>query len=114
MHELSIASYLLDAVEEQATTTGATRVLAINLVVGERSGIVDDSLGFCLQMLSPGMLSEGARLNIRRTPMRFHCYECHADYAPGEADFDCPACGTVGQVVDDGSGLLIESIEVET
>jgi hydrogenase nickel incorporation protein HypA/HybF len=114
MHELSIASYLLDAVEAQGRANGATRVVAINLVVGDRSGIVDDSLDFCLKMLAPGMLAEGARLKIRRTPMRFHCASCHAEYAPGEATFDCPACGVVGQVVDDGSGLLIESIEVET
>jgi hydrogenase nickel incorporation protein HypA/HybF len=114
MHELSIATYLLDAVVEQAQQVGASRVLAINLVVGERAGVVDDSLQFSFDLLAPSTLAEGARINTRRTPMRFHCAGCERDYSPANRDFRCPDCGTFGQLADDGSALVIESIEVET
>ena len=114
MHELSIMSYMLEVVEEQAREVGASKVLAINLVMGERSSVIDDSLLFYFDMLTPGTVAEGARINIRRTSMRFHCNTCNDDYSPAGADFCCPHCGTVGQVTDDGSELLIESIEVET
>ncbi len=115
MHEFSIMTYLLDAVEEQAVQLGARRVLAINLLLGERSGI-DDSLLFYFDQLTPGTVAEGSQLNIRRTAMRFHCERCTSDYAPApkRADFACPECGTVGQLVDDASELLIESLEIET
>jgi hydrogenase nickel incorporation protein HypA/HybF len=114
MHEFSVMSYLLEAVQERAQELEARKVLAINLVVGDRAGIVDDSLGFYFDMLTPGTLVEGALLNVRRTPMRFHCSRCDDDYSPVGADFDCPTCRTVGRVTDDGSTLLIESIEIET
>ncbi len=106
-------TYLLDAVEREAQQLGAKRVRAINLAVGERAG-VDDSLLFYFDMLTPETVVEGATLNIRRTPMSFHCDNCGENYAPKGGDFDCPHCGTVGRLEDDGSQLLIESIEIET
>jgi hydrogenase nickel incorporation protein HypA/HybF len=114
MHELSIASYLLESVSDHARQIGARRVLAINLVLGERSGVVDESLCFSFDLLAAGTLAEGALLNARRTPMRFHCTPCAEDYPQTGDDFGCPRCGAVGQIVDDGSQLLIESIEIET
>jgi hydrogenase nickel incorporation protein HypA/HybF len=115
MHEFSIMSYLLEAVEAEARQIGARKVLTINLVVGERAGI-DDSLRFYFDALTPGTLAEGARLAIRRTAMRFFCKPCGGEYtpAPARGDFGCPDCGAVGELRDDASGLLIESMEVET
>lgn len=106
-------SYLLEAVEQEAGKLGAQRVTAINLAVGERAGI-DDSLLFYFDMLTPQTVAEGAQLNIRRTSMSFACEGCGDSYAPRGSDFACPRCGSVGQVVSDGSELLIESIEIET
>ena len=113
MHELSVMSYLLESVEEQAQLMGASKVVAINLVIGERAGILDDSMLFYFDMLTPGTLAVGAQLNVRRTEMRFHCAPCQRDYTRVGDDFRCPDCHTVGQVTDDGSELLIESIVVE-
>src|SRR5262245_29362097 len=113
MHEFGVMSYLLEAVQEQAQSAGASKVVAINLVIGERAGIVDDSLLFYFDMLTPGTLVEGARLNVRRTTLRFHCDSCQSDYSRIGDDFRCPHCQTYGQLVDDGGDLLIESIEIE-
>jgi hydrogenase nickel incorporation protein HypA/HybF len=114
MHELSIASYLLETVAEHAQRLGAARVLAINLVVGERAGVVEESLRFCFDMLASATAAAGAQINIRRTPLRFRCGPCDDDYTPTGGNFRCPHCGAVGQVADDGSALLIESFEIET
>jgi hydrogenase nickel incorporation protein HypA/HybF len=65
-------------------------------------------------MLTPDTLAEGARLNMRRTRMSFHCTQCGESYAPEYANFECPRCGTIGQLADDGTSLLLESIEIET
>jgi len=113
MHELSVMTYLLDTIEQQARIAGARRVLAINLVVGECTSFVDDSLLFYFDMLTPGRLSEGAQLKIRRTPMRFHCATCGSDYTPAGEHFRCPMCHTAGQLAG-GRELQIESMEIET
>ncbi len=114
MHELSIMAYLLEAVEEKAHEMGARRVQAINLVVGQATGAVNDSLQFYFDMLTPDTLSQGARLNIRRTYMTFHCEGCHEEYTPEVGGFECPRCGLVGQLANDASELQIESIEIES
>jgi len=113
MHELSIMTYLLEAVKDKAQQLQANRVLAINLRAGERAGIVADSMAFYFDMLTPGTVVEGAQLNIRYTPVRFQCRQCDDDYSPANGAFDCPVCGATGQIIDDGSQLLIESIEIE-
>ena len=112
MHEFSIVAHLLEAVEAQAHQLEASKVLAINLVVGDRSGIVDESVNFYFEMLATGTVAEGAALNIRRTPMRFSCEPCGAEYSPPPGDFHCPQCGQIGKNIDDASDLLIESIEI--
>jgi hydrogenase nickel incorporation protein HypA/HybF len=113
VHELPIVTALLEGVEARAQAAGAARVLAVNLVVGERAGIVDESLRFYFEMLTPGTLADGARLNVRRTRMRFACAACCRDYSPAPADFACPTCAAVGQLADDATDLAIESMEVE-
>jgi hydrogenase nickel incorporation protein HypA/HybF len=45
--------------------------------------------------------------------MRFTCSRCNNIYIPAGEDFLCPDCGAIGQLLDEGSELLIESIEVE-
>jgi hydrogenase nickel incorporation protein HypA/HybF len=106
-------AYLLESVEEQARQHGARKVVSIQLVMGERASVIDDSLLFYFDLLTPGTLAEGARLAIRRTLMQFSCASCDRAYHPSGADFGCPICGQVGQVTSDGSELIIESIEIE-
>lgn len=113
MHELSITTALLETVELEARRAGARRVVGISLVIGERTSVVDDSLRFCFDLLTPGTVAEGASVYIRRTQMRFAC-EADGLYARRGDDFRCPRCGVVGRLTGEGGELLVESIEVET
>lgn len=112
MHEFSVVTYLLDTVQEEARQHGARRVLGINLVVGERASIMDESLFFYFDMLTPGTLAEGAKLTARRVPSQFDCLECGRTYLAG-ADLCCPYCGGMGHISDKGSEFYIDSIEIE-
>ena len=113
MHEFGLMTYLLDGVEEKARELGASRILAVNLVIGDRASIVDDLLLYYFDELTPGTLAAGAQLNVRRVPMRFDCESCAGPYLPKGIDFRCPHCGALGRMTQDGSELLVESIEIE-
>ena len=113
MHEFGVMTYLLNTVEAKAQELQAARVLEINLVIGDRASIVDNSLSLYFEMLTPGTLVEGAVLNTRRVPSRFACATCGTHYEPVGADFRCPTCGGIGQLTDEGSEFFIESIVIE-
>ena len=113
VHELSIVTHLLEMVEGEAARVHARRVVDINLVIGERAHVVDDSLLFCFDLLAANTIAEGAQVHIRRTTMTFRCPR-DGDYVPAEDDFGCPTCQEVGKMADQASELLVESIEVET
>ena len=112
MHEISVVTYLLETVEEQARQHGANRVLEVNLVIGERASIVDDSLFFYFDMLTPGTLAEGAKLITHRVPSQFSCLACGKTYIAGD-DFRCPHCGGLGHIDPQGSEFYIDTIEIE-
>ncbi len=114
MHELSVMAYLLESVEAHARAANARRVIAIDLVIGDRASVVDDALLFAFDALTPGTVAEGARLRVRRTATRFHCTTCDTTYTPPPGDFRCPRCGTIGEITEDGGELRLESMEIET
>lgn len=113
MHEMSIAVALQERIEVHAERIGGGRIAAVNLVVGEWAGVDDDALRFSFELLTVGTPVEGTRINVRRTPLRVHCAGCDDEFSPSGADFRCPRCEAVGRVHDDGSQLMIESLEVE-
>lgn len=113
MHEFGVVSHLLQGLEAKARELGATRIVAINLVIGDRASIVDESFRFYFDALAPGTVADGAVLTMRRVPTRFFCAACAARYTPASGDFRCPTCGTTGRVTEEGSEFLVESIEVE-
>ena len=67
MHELSIATEILDAVQKEAQKRNA-RVATVGLRIGELSGVEQDSLRFCFEVLVQGSDLEPLALTIERTP----------------------------------------------
>jgi len=114
MHELPITQAILDSALSTAQRAGARRILAIDLVIGELSGIVDDSVQFYFDILSQSTLAQGAQLRFQRQPARALCLECGHSYdaAPPLAPF-CPACGSRRMRVSGGRQFHLESIEID-
>ena len=113
MHELPITQGILDLVLEHAAKAGAARVSAVHLVIGGLSGVVDDSVRFCWDLISEGTPAQGAVLDFRRVPVRLVCQECQTLFAPDGVSFDCPACGARATRVVEGREFRVESIDIE-
>ena len=113
MHELPATQGMLDVALESARKVGAERVLAIDVVVGELTSIVDDSVQFYFDVLSRGTPADGAALRFTREPAEGRCMECDHTFAvvPPLAR-TCPRCESLALRVTGGRNFYVESIEV--
>lgn len=114
MHELPATQGILDVALETARDAGAARIASIDVVIGELSSIVDDSVQFYFDVLSRGTPAAGATLRLRRIPGAARCADCGAGYdvAP-PLDPTCRVCGGLSLRVTGGREFYIESIEVD-
>jgi hydrogenase nickel incorporation protein HypA/HybF len=114
MHELSVTQSILDIALRHAEQAGAQRILAINLVIGDLTGFVDDSIQFYFDFMSKGTLAQDGRLNFERVAARVRCRECGAEYAPPDSRlWTCPQCEALGGDVIAGREFSVASIEIE-
>ncbi len=114
MHELAVTQGILDVVLDVARQHGNRPITLIELVVGELSSIVDDSIQFYFDMMSQDTLAEGAKLQFRREPAIAVCWDCgHQFTAVAPLVPLCPICGSARLRVSGGQEFYVESIEVQ-
>ena len=114
MHELSVTQSIMDIALRHAKQAGAQRIIAINLVIGELTGFVDDSIQFYFDFLSQDTLARDARLNFERIAPRARCHACGAEYTPPDSRlWTCPDCDALGGEVIAGREFSVASIEIE-
>ena len=110
MHEMSITQSAVDLCVEHA---GGRRVLAVNLEIGELSGVVPEAVAFCFQACTVGTLLEGARLTIERVAPAARCQECGRTSRITDYFDPCPACGSHRLTLEQGEELRVTELEVE-
>lgn len=114
MHELAVTAGILDVALEASRQNGDKKITTIDLVIGELSSIVDDSVQFYFDILSKNTLAEEAMLRFRRVQATTQCGVCNYQ---GKASIPliplCPACGGIGLQVSGGREFYVESIEVK-
>jgi len=113
MHEYPITSQIVKIASEYAQKAQAARVVKINLVVGDYSGFIGDSISMYFDILSEGTLCEGAELAIRKVHPMLRCRTCGELFKKVPFSFECPKCGGEGGPTEIGKEFYIESIEVE-
>jgi hydrogenase nickel incorporation protein HypA/HybF len=114
MHELAATQGILATALEAARGAGAARVTVIDLVIGDLSSMVDDSVQFYFDLLSRDTAAAGAALRLRRLPGRAACALCGAAYdVTPPLDPFCTSCGEPAITVTGGREFYIDSIEVE-
>ena len=122
MHELSIASAIVDTALRHANDRRVTRV---DVQVGALRQVVPDSLAFYFEIVARDTACEGARLELELVGAWLRCPTCghewdpaptpvagHEALAPVLPAFRCPACERAETEVVRGGELEVESIEI--
>src|SRR3954451_19916259 len=110
MHEMAIATAVLDTVERHAA---GRRVVAVTVREGALRQVVPDSLSFWWEVVTKETSAAGSELEQVPVPARLRCPSCAREWEPLDPIFWCDACGVPAEVLA-GEELEVESIEVES
>ncbi|MHA1934306.1 MAG: hydrogenase maturation nickel metallochaperone HypA [Candidatus Thorarchaeota archaeon] len=124
MHEFSAACSIVDAAVAAATNNNATKVIRVNVEVGEFTFLIPEQLVFNFEIASKNTLLEGATLNVETTKGQLRCNECGREgetvvdesLPPEIAMFSpmkCPKCDSSSTVITGGKEFIITNIEAE-
>lgn len=112
MHELSVTESMLGVVLRHAQSNKATKVTRINMVLGEMSSVMEESVKFYFDIIAKDTIAQDAELNFRRTKLIGKCGECGKEWEVREYDFVCPDCGGTKTDILSGREFQVESIEI--
>ena len=114
MHELSIATHLVDVATEALENAGETQpVTVVKIRVGALAGVVIEALEFAWDIATDDTRCAGARLEIERVPTAVRCAACHADTTVhGPLLFICAQCGQPAIDIVAGRELDLVALEV--
>ncbi|MCL2830234.1 MAG: hydrogenase maturation nickel metallochaperone HypA [Betaproteobacteria bacterium] len=112
MHELSLVANILDIVEAAERRERFPAVRCLKLAVGKLSGIEIPALTFALEVMMPGTVLAGARIEIDEPPGEILCLECgRAAHIAARGD-PCPHCGGFRLRITGGAELRVVELIV--
>ena len=113
MHELSIASAILERAIAASEANGRARVLKVGLRIGEIAGVEPDALTFGFEALCRSTCAEGAVLEIERCSRKQRCSACGMEFEIAGLSTACPGCRQEDSVCIAGRELDVMFIELE-
>ncbi len=113
MHELSIATRIVNLVSQVMKEHSARRVGQIRVEIGKLSCIDPASLRFCFDAVIADSNLEGAHLEITERYPRGRCRSCGSEYEVRMDDFRCKHCGSDDFEIISGSEITVTEVEVE-
>jgi hydrogenase nickel incorporation protein HypA/HybF len=113
MHEFGITENIVNIALEKANEAQASKVIKINLVIGEMAGFVPDCIQFYFDTLSKDTIAQDAVLHFESVPAQLRCRNCSTIFQPQDTLWSCPECQGRSVEISKGRELYIESMEVE-
>lgn len=114
MHEMSIATSLMDQLERLAEEQAVVRITEVEVVCGVMQQIVPEALQLAFEAVSADTVAAGAVLTIVEEGLVARCQSCGRQYEPAIDDFRCPACGTANPELLAGRDIVLRSVGCET
>lgn len=111
MHEYSIISALLQRVEAEARSRGATSVGRLRVALGELSGVDPELLATAYEVFRERTLCQDAPMEVRTVPALWVCPRCGQTPASGQA-LRCLSCQAPARLAS-GDEIILEQIEME-
>ena len=105
MHEYPVTVQIVDIASETARKNNG-RVRRIDLVVGEDSGFIGESIQMYFDVIAEGTLCEGAQLFIEGVKPQLRCEKCGKHFERKRFSWD-------GEPTPIGKEFYVKSVELE-
>lgn len=114
MHELGIASSILETIEKEAVKRPGMRFQKVGLRIGELAGIDIGALTFGWDAIVRDTKWESLTLEIETIPRRNRCEACEWEFEVHDfTELNCPRCDAFPTFNISGDELEIAYIEAE-
>lgn len=113
MHEIGIASSILECVAAEARRHPGSQVLAVGVRIGELSSVDKDALDFAFEALTRDTEWQHLKLQVEWCPRRQKCVACSEEFTVSDFDLACPKCGANHSTCISGTELDIAYLELE-
>ena len=113
MHELGIATNIVEAVQREIASHGYGRVTTVALRVGAMTDVDHEALRFGFDVITRDTPLNGVRLAIESVPIRIRCERCGQDSEIQQYHFICPKCAETRVTLINGTELDIAYLEIE-
>src|SRR5664279_753035 len=113
MHELGIASSILESVEKESQRHPGARISKVGVKIGELAGVDVDALQFGFECLVKETEWEKLVLQVEWIPRVQRCPKCQNEFRMVDYDPQCPKCGEFATQCISGEELEIAYMEVD-
>jgi hydrogenase nickel incorporation protein HypA/HybF len=113
LHEIGIASSILETVDAEACKRPGEKIIAVGLRIGELSSVDPDALTFAFEALTRETAWECLKVEIEWRPRRQKCLDCGEEFTVTGYEMACPKCGESRSTCIGGTELDIAYLEVE-
>lgn len=114
MHELGIATSILETVEQEAAKRPDMRFERVGLRIGDVAGIDVDALTFGWEAITKDTKWEKLQLEIEQVPRKNRCDKCGTTFEVlSIMELNCPRCDAFPTFNISGDEIEIAYIEAE-
>ncbi len=111
MHEYSLVLSMIERVEQEVRSRGASAAQSVRVSVGELSGVEAELFSSAFEIAREGTLLCKAALQVVAVPARWQCSNCNGPIDSAQS-LVCNLCGSQARLVE-GGDIVLERIEME-
>ncbi|KAA0888376.1 hydrogenase maturation nickel metallochaperone HypA [Oryzomonas rubra] len=112
MHEMGLVFRIIDMAAEHARKMHARKITKVEIVLGDLSGVMYESLVFSFDTAIKGTMLADAEIVIERVRGRGRCNACGREFDVVKLHEICPGCAAPHPQIIQGRQFQLKSISV--
>lgn len=110
---MKVAMHAAEQYQKANSQASPPKIREIVCEAGLLAGVEKETLQACFEIFSEDTIAEGARLVVNTAPLHCDCATCGYKFDLYKRHFVCPACKSENIKFNGGSGLMLQSINID-